>query len=270
MKLSIRDADLDSDREVLISTLFRYLTPFSDDCRFDWLYRGNRDGVAIPFLATDTETGRVIGAAAAFPRRFYFGRDEVSGLVLGDFCLDAQFRSLGPALQLQRACLGVMDAHSAMFCYDFPSASMVAVYKRLGIAITGRILRLAKLLSIDRKIREFVKLPLVETAVSALGNKLLKTIPVSFRPDGSVEMRVHVGLCGEEFSILDRDQRGRLGICARRSTEYLNWRYVNNPLTHYEILTARRSGALKVMRCGPKRETMLLWWIYLVKMMRLL
>ena len=41
------------------------------------------------------------------------------------------------------------------------------------------------------------------------------------------------------------EQRGKQEICLQRSAEYLNWRYVNNPLTSYEIITARLHGKLK-------------------------
>jgi hypothetical protein len=131
-----------------------------------------------------------------------------------------------------------------MFCYDFPSASMLAVYKRLGIAVTGRMLRLAKVLRVDRKVREFISFPVAARPVAAVGNTLLKLMPTKVVVNKSLEVALHQGPCGEEFSVLARKQASRLGICQKRSAEYLNWRYANNPLARYEFVTARRRGKL--------------------------
>lgn len=245
MKLTIREADLDADRGAVISTLLRCITHSSDDCRYNWLYLSNHEGRVKSWLAIDEDSGRVIGTAAAFPRRFYYGEHEIFAWVFGDLCLDSEYRSLGPALQLQRACLGVLKENRGLFCYDFPSASMVAVYQRLGFPLTARMLRLAKLLRIDRKVREIVRFPPVERAFSLFGNTLLKIMSTIPLPDASVELSVHHGRCGKEFSILDREQQSLLGIRSQRSAEYLNWRYVDNPLATYEIITARRHGELK-------------------------
>ena len=244
MTIKIADADLAAHRELLIKTFYRLLTGQSDGRRFDWLYRNGPHGEARAWLAIDGNQETVIGAAAAFPRRFYVGDREISGWVLGDFCLDAGYRSLGPALQLQRACLGVTESNGGMFCYDFPSASMVAVYKRLGIEPTGKMLRLAKPLRVDRKVKEMIKNAAVERMVTSVGNALLKRASARADTDESLEVAVHAQLCGEEFTVLAQEQRGKFGLCLDRSAEYLNWRYISNPLARHEIVTARRNGRL--------------------------
>ena len=245
MAITTADADLTRDRELLIDTVSRFLTPLSDGRRFDWLYKNNPEGVARTWLAMDTETGRLVGTAAAFPRRCYLGQSEISVWVFGDFCFDAQYRSLGPALQLQRACLRALESDSRAFSYDFPSAGMLAVYKRLGFDVTVTMIRLARLLRVDRKVREVINIPAAERVVSTVGNTLLRFVSANTVPDRSVELHHHQGLCGEEFTMLAEEQRGRTGMCIQRSAKYLNWRYVNNPLTHYGFLTARRHGILK-------------------------
>ncbi len=244
MDITIRQADLESDRELIINTLFRYLTPLSDGRRFDWLYRNNPHGQTRVWIATDIVNDITVGVASAFPRRMYLGGREELGWVLGDFCIKNQYRTLGPALQLQRACLAELDSSAIPFCYDFPSASMMAVYKRLRVNPFGQMLRLAKLLRVDRKVREIVKIPAVAHGLSAAGNILLGLWDDGPRDSGTLTMSLHGGECGEEFSVLDREVSGRYGVCIQRSTEYLNWRYRANPLCRYELLTARRDGTL--------------------------
>jgi len=242
--ISIRRADLAVDRGIIIDALARYLTPVSDDRRFQWLYLNGVHGAPQAWVAVDADEDAICGAAAAFPRRFHLGNEEILGWVLGDFCLDPQYRSLGPALQLQRACLGVVEQNPAAFCYDFPSASMAAVYKRLGFSVTGKMLRLAMPLRVDRKVKEIMKNRAARRVVSSVGNTFLK-ISLPKGADKTLQMSIQNGPCGDEFTALMHEQRGKQGICLQRSAEYLNWRYVNNPLTSYEVITARLHGKLK-------------------------
>src|SRR5689334_17291434 len=104
--ISIQQANLESDRGLLIDAIRRFLSPQSDEGRFDWLYRKGPHGRAIVWIATDGADGPLIGAAAAFPRRMYADNGVTVGCVLGDFFVAPEYRSLGPAVQLQRACLG--------------------------------------------------------------------------------------------------------------------------------------------------------------------
>src|SRR5215475_7474769 len=123
MNVAIRAANLESDRRSIIDTLSRFLTPLSDDRRFRWLYENNPHGEACAWVAYSADDDTFVGIAAAFPRRIYMNGEEKLSWVLGDFCVDPQYRSLGPALQLQRACLVAAEAAGLAFCYDFPSKS---------------------------------------------------------------------------------------------------------------------------------------------------
>jgi hypothetical protein len=158
MSLVIRPAHLESDQELLVDTLVCHLNPLYDSVRFNWLYKNNPHGPARVWIMSDTTNGAVVGMAGAFPRRVYIGRREATCWVLGDFCIHERYRILGPALQLQRACLADIHPETIAFSYDFPSASMLAVYKRLRIDPLGNMCRFAKLLRIDRKIEELVRI----------------------------------------------------------------------------------------------------------------
>jgi hypothetical protein len=241
MTIVIRPADLKSDRQLIIDLLSRFLTPFSDGRRFSWLYENNPAGIAKAWLAHSEEA---IGMACAFPRRVCIAGRGALSWVLGDFCVDDKFRSLGPALQLQRICLAAAETEHVPICYDFPSASMVAVYKRLGFGVNVEMLRFAKPLRVDRKVKELVKSPLAQRIVSCVGNALMKATSAKPKADSRLQVAIHEGSCGDEFTVLEQEQRGTLGFYLERSAEYLNWRYIDNPLVRHEIVTARRNGRL--------------------------
>lgn len=244
MSAAIDEADLILDKDHLIEVVACHLNPLSDGRRFDWLYLNAAHGAAKAWISREPSADRICGVAAAFPRRFYSGMDVARAWVLGDFCLDARYRSLGPALRLQRACLSVLESDDAAFCYDFPSASMMAVYKRLGVGTAGQMVRMAKPLRVDRKLKGMIESRVLRGVVSAAGNVLLKWNSPRAVADRSLELSVLDGFCRDEFTALAEENRGEFGICLERSAAYLNWRYVDNPLARHEIVTARRDGRL--------------------------
>lgn len=243
MAIAVRPADLNADRELIIGFLSNYLTPLSNAARFDWLYLRNPHGQARAWVAIDAVSGLAVGMAAAFPRRVRVDGTEKVVWILGDFCIHDQHRSLGPALLLQRACLAEVDAGGAEFCYDLPSASMMAVYRRMHISPITRMIRLARPLRIDRKIQAFVKVPKLAQSLSTLGNFIIGLRCRNFKHP-ACRISLHAGRCGEEFSALPQQGGGQKGLCIERSSEYLNWRYLDNPLNHFELLTAHSADRL--------------------------
>ena len=114
----------------------------------------------------------------------------------------------------------------------------------MGFSVTGKMLRLAKSLRVDRKVKEIMKNRAARRVVSSVGNTFLK-MGLPKEADKTLEMSIQNGPCGDEFTALMHEQREKLEICLQRSAEYLNWRYVSNPLASYEIVTARLQGKLK-------------------------
>jgi hypothetical protein len=240
----IRRISLDQDKSLLVDFLFRYLTSDSDERRFDWLYLKNPSGLAQAWALEDSHTGAIVGVSAVFPRTFHVGGEDVLGFVLGDFCIHPNFRSLGPAIQLQKACLEQMDSDIRTIGYDFPSEGMLAVHRRLGAEPGKRMIRFAKPLRVDRKVAEMVKSPKVSLAARALGNQLLKWRDTGVSLSQTEIIARHEGSCQDEFSTLAAKACPNQGICVARTAEYLNWRYLAHPFQTFEILTARRCGAL--------------------------
>lgn len=245
MPHSIRTANLDVDRQLLTDLLCHNLSPDAGGQRFEWLYLGNPHGYARAWVVIEQHNGKGVGAAAAFPRRLCVGGSSRAGYVLGDFCIDQQYRSLGLALQLQRTCLEQVSSECAALSYDFPSDRMMAIYRRMQIAPMGQIVRWSKPLKADRKIGELVKSSALAKILATPINKLLEWKDTTLLPNSAWTIVEHKGDCGEEFTRLARAVGSRYGTCVERSAEYLNWRYLRHPLVHHEVLTARRGEDLK-------------------------
>lgn len=242
MNLTVRPADLDADREAIIRLLFRHLTEGSDARRFDWLYLENPDGRGQAWVAE--VSGELVGMGALFPRRLSVEGTETLGCVLGDFCMAPEHRSLGPAVQLQRACLDGVALSGAVVAYDFPSAAMMAIYRRLHIDATAQLVRLAKPLRADRRIAERLGTGILARGLGALANAVLALWERRTQSGSGAEIASHGGYCGDEFTALALRESAEYGICVFRSAEYLNWRYLRNPYLRHEIVTARRRDEL--------------------------
>jgi hypothetical protein len=285
MGITIRPANLEQDRDLMVATLSRYLTPTSNQDRFDWLYRQNPHGATRAWLAVDSDTGEVAGSSAAFARRMVVNGDERAGWVLGDFCVAEKYRSLGPALQLQRATLkAVQEAGESGLCYDFPSRRLAAIYQRLGISPTAHMVRLAKPVRLEQKFEQLFTAKSLAKPASLLGNAVLHVSDTRLRDRKSWEIGVHQGDCDDEFTIFEdsifaNSLAHRNGTCSngsgvetrgveiravevQRSAEYLNWRYLRHPLIRHQILTARDAGELKgylVFSCPDENAEIAEW-----------
>lgn len=248
MTLEVRPADLESDRKPLLALLNSCLSSKIDSARFDWLYRQSPCGQGKVWLAKDLDSGELVGAAAAFPRQLFLKGRKETGCVLGDFCVSTKYRSLGPALQLQRKCMEAISTNNRKreFAagYDLPSTGMLAVYKRLGVQPRGQSVRMTRLLRSRRKVESKVRPQPVARAVSAAIDLILGMSGgmTKARSDAKIEMLQE--RCGEEFTRLADRVRDRWGTCATRSAAFLNWRYLDHPQRRYQVATARRQGEL--------------------------
>lgn len=243
MSVQIREADLDCDGDRIAEALSKYLKPVVNNQRFEWLYRKSPHGSARAWLAF-TSFGEVIGSAAAFPRQVYADGCEETAWVFGDFCLSERYRSVGPALQLQKACLKAAETSGVKFWYDFPSASMLAVYRRLELPPSAKLLRLAKLLRVDREVAKIIPSAFVHRAICPPANHFLSFCDGVSRRESRANYSLHTEPFGAEFSRFASENRLTDGIVVRRDAEYLNWRYFRNPLYQHEVVVARCEGAL--------------------------
>ncbi len=244
MAVHIREASLIDDESAIVALVRTHLLPGMDERRFQWLYRDGPHGSARVWLALDSAMPEPVGMAALFPRRGIIGGRSVVGCVLGDFCISEKHRSLGPALQLQRACLSAIEAGEFAFCYDFPSHVMLGVYKHLGLLPTHKFVRMVKVLSTSDKMELVIPLGSASRAVAKLAD-----VALAFR-DGTpvdppgVAYCLEESACTPEYSRLAGRIGSSLGDCILRNSQYLNWRYWQHPLAEYEFLAAYRDQEL--------------------------
>lgn len=243
MAVIVRPVDLDREREELLAVLEQNLADLPHARRFKWMYCDGPEGPAWSWFVCDRASGQVHGVASVFRRAMWLGpRVSLCGQV-GDFAIDADHRSLGPAVMLQRATFGPVDQGHLALCYDCPPHERgMSTFRRLGMKGDATLVRHARLLRTDRRLAG--RFGPIGRAVAPVGNALLRVAAGRRTRPAGIALARHDGRFDEEFSALDRAVGAPDIIRGRRSAEDLNWRYRDDPLHDYVMLTARRRGEL--------------------------
>ena len=243
MTISVRPVDHASDREELLGILQTNLLAIPHARRFQWLYCANPDGPAYTWFAYEKGTDHVVGVASVFPRAAWVGPElKICGQV-GDFAVPASHRSLGPALLLQRATFEPVNQGKLALCYDCPPpGAAMATFRRLGFESNCTMERYALPLRVDNHLSKH--LGFAVSPLASAGNVVLRMYRRAGSRRRDFEIIEHKEPFGDEFSLLDKQVGSTCAIRVQRSTAQLNWRYRENPLQGYCVLTARRKGEL--------------------------
>ena len=102
-------------------------------------------------------------------------------------------------------------------------------------------------------------MPFLASGATAIANFVLKRLqrPKSLKQK-DITVNVYTDECGEEFTQLSCKVGPQYEVCLERTAAYLNWRYVQNPLSRYILITARRGPSLRayaVYRCTKEDMT---------------
>lgn len=113
--------------------------------KFGWFYAACPFGEPTLRLLRHVADGSHVGVASAGPRRMQVAGTAMDAGVLVDLAVSPEHRSLGPAMMLQAA---VAEAGGARYglLYGFPNPKAAPVFKRVGYAKLGEIVRHARVL----------------------------------------------------------------------------------------------------------------------------
>jgi hypothetical protein len=242
--IEIRSANLDTDRDLLVELLLRYLTPRSTARRFDWFYRDNPHGPGAAWLACESDSGEVVGSGAIIPREMLVGGEPRMAGVMADFWMHPRHRTLGPAVKLQRACIEGVAERGWFSFFDLPQQSMHVVYRRLGVLGDERLQRFAKVLRSGPQLEKRLKLPLLARPAGAVIDCALALRDRMRVRDSRRVVALHEGPFGEEFNELALQVSRESLVCVHRSARYLNWRFRDHYFLQHEIYTLREGDRL--------------------------
>jgi hypothetical protein len=246
MSYSVIKAELHSHKQDIID-IWEKNFPGEIIPKYEWLYELNPAGRAHVWLVRQNESNRYVGTTAVFPREFLVKGKKILAGIAGDFLINLEHRSLGPALMLQKAVLSFVQNDKMAFVYGFPNEKSAPVFKRVGFRILGEKARMVKILSF----RDLLDVRFGRSAARVLG-PILDCI--SKAGSSIVWGKKNRGYRGEEVSNIhkflelfsDNGFKGFL-IHGNRTTEYLKWKFVNSPMIKNKLfaLLDEKSGKPK-------------------------
>lgn len=254
MSLMIRPVSLADDRQEMLDLMNRNFGT-RHETRFAWRHLANPAGVCWSWLAYE-ESGmagaRPVAMVTVFPRHMRVNGKTVLAGQVGSFAVDPTHRSLGPALQLQRATFQPVDSGQLEFCYDCPPHDRgMSTFVRLGMQPDCEVYRYALPLRLDDNVEHWLGKGLWTKPISAAGNLLLRMR----RPKPGVpclEVERFDGPFGDEFDQLDEQVQGTNIVRSSRNARELNWRYRDDPAQQnypatcgYEVYVAREARELQ-------------------------
>jgi hypothetical protein len=242
VNLSVRPVDLRNEQEELIAVLQRNLPDVQHSARFSWLYRNNPSGAARSWFLYD-RSDKVVGVTSLFPRTVWINNTAMVCGQVGDFGVDSQYRSLGPALLLQRATFQPVRDGEMAFCYDCPPHERgMAMFYRIGLQENCRMQAYVKPLRMERQLCRMLG-DRGGTVAAKLVDPILSLRFRGDRTSSSIEFALHNNEFSHEFTACDQSLDNGT-IRHRRTAEDLKWRYRDNPLRKFDVLTARKNGEL--------------------------
>jgi hypothetical protein len=243
--MQIRAINYAAEREQMIELLGRNLTEIPHAKRFDWFYGRNPAGLPFSWVIVEDATQKSAGIASLISRGVWLGGEvKICGQV-GDFGIDRAYRSLGPAVQLQRATFSPVDRGDLAFCYDCPPHEAgMSTFRRLGMNANARMRRYVRILKADEQIERRLGAGLHSVAAAKVANAMLRLTSGGGAVLHGTSIDRWPGRFDEEFTKLDQRGATRAEIRGRRTAADLNWLYRENPLQSYEVLIARSDADL--------------------------
>lgn len=209
--------------------------------RYDWLTEGNPAGKTIWFVAVLEDIDELIGVVTLLPKVIYFNNRAFSGAIMGDLMVHKDHRVFGPTIKLCKAAVNYVQDHNMDFIYTIPNADSIQIPHRVGLKESIELNCYAKLISISYYLNKYlpdfickITAPLIELFFRLISKETYIRLTGIFN---------EVSESGSFFDELDQKVRNTSdSLISDHSSAYLKWRYYQNPLNSFRILTYREGS----------------------------
>lgn len=191
-----------------------------------WYYQNNPSKPGSVWLLNLNSEHRAIGTAALSYRYFMVGKKMVTLGLAGNFAVDKNHRSLGPALMLQKAlCSHVGRGVEAVYAFP-PTAAAVLPMKRIGYEQVGTLVRYARVLNPINSLALRIRSKAIARVLSPLWTFVMRLMSKETWLRLPTDLRVcHFTQFDDRFDALWERGRFQFSVLGERSSSFLNWRY---------------------------------------------
>lgn len=235
----IRTDDPSQYQEKIISFWDEYLADTPSN-RFEWLMHGNPAGPAFWFLALAEKTDELIGTLSLMPKDIHWNSRTFHGVIMGDLMIHKKHRVYGPTLSLLKSATKLVFDHQLDFIYTIPNPDSSKVIERAGLESSVALHDYIKPINIGHYLVKYIPSFAAKTAsllASPFFHVFSKEIFTSAK--GFFEVATIVDDSFDEFWEIFCNASKKVTGCY--DLKYLRWRYCQNPLQPFQILTYRKS-----------------------------
>jgi GNAT superfamily N-acetyltransferase len=205
--------------------------------------------------------GKIVGALGSIPKAFTVGGSRMIGAHELDMMVKKEYRNRGTFFSLFKFRLETANEKGIALSFGMNDKVLRTFAERfLGYRDVDTVPQFVRVLDPSRYARDKYGSG-VRGKLTALAHTLL--LPLT-----DLHVRIHTLLAKRRYRLRRRDRfddgfdqlwermRSVLDIAAERTSAYLNWRYVENPVRQYEIYAAEESdgtvSAFIVFACLPE------------------
>ena len=229
MSYSIVKADLKKHKKAILN-IWKNETNHDFSKRYKWIYEGNTSGKAEVYLVRHDDSQHFVGCVALFPASFCVEGVTIKAGIAGDFLVQKEHRTAGPALQLIRAILSSVQEDSLEFIISFPNKASEPILKRAGFKVLGKNVRFVKILT-SKLI--FSKLGFGDWTYAAIGpfaNCVMRAFSFRIGLSGSKKLTSMVlGDFDERFESIWKENLSEFIVLKERTVNYMNWKFRLSP-----------------------------------------
>lgn len=247
MSYSIFKADLLKDKQSIINFWKSNFPTWAEE-KYDWFYQSNPNGPAVCWLIKDSTQNKVVGCTVIFPRKYLNKNKFLRAGITGDFGVDKNHRILGPAIKLQKSVIASCDEDDFYFLYGYPNRNSEPVQKRAGFQAVGSSIRLVKPLLLQRYVSGHVKSAFLSKIFSKVIDNALKFISrETYLLNNKKYQFSQLPVIDERFDALWRETSTDYTLIGERTSEFLNWRFINCPHRKYRIVALEEKNSKKIL-----------------------
>jgi hypothetical protein len=173
------------------------------------------------------------------PVKFYFVGQPVPVLFSQEALVDPSYRGQGLSYKLVRELSGSNRFVTSLWHND----GVVKIQKGVGFSLVGNYKPLKKIYNFEKILSLRWKHPYLVKLINTFIKGYFKRRPSHQENMSDYEVRF-VQKCGKEYDTFFADVAPKLGILSDRTSEMLNWRYIDIPYKRYLFLEVRKKEIL--------------------------
>lgn len=247
MSYEIIKAQLDKNIEIIKCICQTNLQDMPDE-RFNWIYENNPYGKPECWLARNVEQNIFIGTTALFPRGMMTqGKIRKAGIA-GDFAINKSHRALGPALSLQKKAFSSCRNNNIDFLYGIPNKQAEPVMVRAGYKIIGSNAWMNKPIKTYNYLKRYIKSRLLLKMLSRPFDVIIRLLSKEsyYKKQGSYSFETLKSF-DNRFDELWNKVSEKHTIIGERKSNYLNWKYINNPYKVFDIFAIVKKETKEIL-----------------------